>query len=192
MNRKALWIIGGVVLVAAVAAGLAAETPDGQAFGEIAIAGEALPPFQDSQSDTAIGLVAPTITGESVSVTPGSGTTLVIFLAHWCAHCQREVPAVVDWVEENGVPEGFDIIGVATASDQTAGNFPPEAWLDREGWPFPVVYDDEEATAWRTYGGGGFPYWVVLREDGTVAARFSGELPSVQAMTDFFAAVPDL
>ena len=40
----------------------------------------------------------------------------------------------------------------------------------------PVIRDDEERSAHKAYGQGGFPFWVFLNADGTVALRTSGQL----------------
>ncbi|MDH3607456.1 MAG: hypothetical protein OER12_10740, partial [Acidimicrobiia bacterium] len=59
------------------------------------IVGAALPRF-GSTPDPAVGLAAPTIAGTSfdgsaVSIEPSGKHQVVIFLAHWCPHCQSEV-----------------------------------------------------------------------------------------------------
>jgi thiol-disulfide isomerase/thioredoxin len=137
-------------------------------------------------------MIAPTVTGETVSVIPGGTPTIVLFLAHWCPHCQVEVVRLTDWVEANGMPRGLQLIGVATSSTPAQGNFPPSVWLEREEFPFPVIYDDEESTAAAAYGLMAFPYWVVLDSDGRVVKRFTGELPSADAVTDLFTEVAGL
>lgn len=201
MNKKSLLVVGAVVVVAALAAAISAGTGTtagggqyaGQAYGTIQIEGSDLPAVPDTGDDPAIGMPAPAIIGDTVSVQPGGGTpTLVMFLAHWCPHCQREVPRVVQWVTDNGKPQGVNVIGVATQSTPSQGNYPPGDWLDREKWPFPVIFDDEASTAWTAYGHGGFPYWVVIDKDGNVAGRFSGELPDAAAVGQLFQSIADL
>jgi cytochrome c biogenesis protein CcmG, thiol:disulfide interchange protein DsbE len=188
-GKKIIWIVVGVVAVAAIAAGLSAESGSSKAYGEVAIAGETLPRFDPSFPDPAVGSPAPTVTGEEVSVTPGSEPTIVLFLAHWCPHCQREVPRLTDWTEANGMPQGVRLIGVATSSTPSQGNFPPSAWLERENFPFDVIYDDEESTAATAYGLSAFPFWVVIDSDGLVVERFTGELPDEATVTRLFETV---
>jgi cytochrome c biogenesis protein CcmG, thiol:disulfide interchange protein DsbE len=191
-GKKIMWIVVGVVAVAAVAAALSAESGSVEAYGEVAIAGEALPRFEAGPADPAVGMQAPSITGEAESVTPGGTPKIVLFLAHWCPHCQREVPRLTSWVDSNGMPDGLELIGVATSSTPTAGNFPPSIWLERERFPFPVIYDDEEGTAAVAYGLSAFPFWVVIDSDGNVVQRFTGELPNEAAIDQLFASVRDL
>lgn len=175
-------IIFGVIAVLLVAAvTLTGNTgPDGE-FGEPAISGENLPPFQRTASDPAIGQSAPVAVGEDFAgqpVTIGeAGTpTAIVFLAHWCPHCQAEVPQVQAWLDAGGGVEGVAIKSVATSSNSARDNYPPSAWLEREGWSSEVLLDDSDNSVWQSYGAGGFPYWVFLNGDGTVAARNSGRL----------------
>jgi thiol-disulfide isomerase/thioredoxin len=193
MNGKKIGlIVTGVVAVAAIAAGLSAESGSVQAYGEVAVAGESLPRHEAGGADPAAGMLAPSITGETVSVTPGGTPTIVLFLAHWCSHCQAEVPRLTDWVEANGMPVGVELISVATSSTPSQGNFPPSVWLEREEFPFPVIYDDEDSTAAAAYGLSAFPYWVVLDSDGRVVQRFTGELPNPEAISSLFSEVAGL
>ena len=73
--------------------------------------------------------------------------------------------------------EKHEILSVATAIDPRRTNFPPSEWLEDEQWPAPVLRDDEASTVLRSYGAGGFPYWVFLDGDGRVVARQSGRMP---------------
>jgi thiol-disulfide isomerase/thioredoxin len=64
---------------------------------------------------------------------------VVVFVAHWCPHCQAEVPRIVALAKAGKV--SVPIVGVATGTDASAPNYPPSAWLQREGWPYPVLVD---------------------------------------------------
>lgn len=191
MTGKSIgWMIGGIVAVAAIGAALSAESGSVQAYGDIAVAGQGLPQHEPGVADPAAGVPAPAITGEALSVAPGNSPTVLLFLAHWCPACQAEVPALTDWVDANGLPVGVDLIAVATASSPSRGNYPPSVWL--EGFPFPVIYDDEAGTAAQAYGLSAFPFWVVLDSNGMVVERFSGQLPGDGAISDLFTAVAGL
>lgn len=191
-GKKIGFIVAGVVVVAAIAAGLSAESAGVEAYGEIAIAGEMLPRYEPGVQDPAAGMVAPTITGDALSVVPGGTPKVVLFLAHWCPACRAEVPAISEWVEANGAPAGVELIAVATSSSPSQANFPPSVWLEREGFPFPVIYDDEDSTAAIAYGLSGFPYWVVLDSDGRVVQRFTGQLPDAAALSQLFSTAAGL
>jgi thiol-disulfide isomerase/thioredoxin len=146
----------------------------------VTIDGEPLPELTDSPTDPAVGQTAPTLTGAGfdgtpISVAPGNPTVLV-FLAHWCPHCQREVPVLTEWAGQGGVPDGVDVIGIATATNADRPNYPPSQWLQREQFPFPVIADNETYDAATAFGLSGFPFFVVLDSEGKVVERASGEL----------------
>jgi thiol-disulfide isomerase/thioredoxin len=147
----------------------------------VTVTGTPLPTLGDG-TDKAIGTPAPTVTGKTfdgspVTIAPGGGKPmLVLFFAHWCPHCQREVPKVVGWLKDGSVPTGLDVVGVSTGVQPPAPNYPPSAWLTKVGWPAPVLADSTDAQAAQAYGLPAYPYFVLLKGDGTVAARATGEL----------------
>ncbi len=173
-----------VLLVAAIV--LSSEEPIGSGgeYGEPSITGSALPAMTPGasvvDSDPATGLVAPEISGQDfadnvVSLEHDGTPKAVVFLAHWCSHCQAEVPRVQSWLDSGGGVDGVEIMAVTTSASSGQANWPPSAWLDREGWTSPTIRDDQESSALNAYGGSSFPYWVFLNGDGTVAFRVAGE-----------------
>ncbi len=185
--NKGLVIGGGIVAVLVVAVVFAfsgADTAEGFAFGEVTVDGEALPVLETGGAgDPARGMVAPVVSGEDqngnqLTIGGPGEPRIVMFLAHWCSHCQREVPRVTDYLANNDV--GVEFLSIATGSDATAPNYPPSVWLEREEWPVSTIYDDQANTAARAFGLSGYPFWVVLDGDGVVQARFSGELTEEQ------------
>jgi thiol-disulfide isomerase/thioredoxin len=197
MNRTATarparskgWIVGGViaavvalaVVISIVATGGGDDTPVGvEQTRPVVISGGALPQYTDPGNDSAIGLTAPALSGQSfdgsaVEVETGQ-PTLLVFLAHWCPHCQREVPLLTEWSENGEVPDGAQVIGIATSTTPERPNYPPSEWLERERFPFPVIADSDTFQAAETFGLTGFPYFVVLDASGKVVARATGEV----------------
>lgn len=174
-----LWGFLGVLVVLFV--GIAVVSRSGEpAITEASVAGEALPQFANESPDPAVGQPAPELTGqtldgEPITIDPDDGTPkAIVFLAHWCPHCQREVPVVQDWLEENGAPEGVELYAVATDIDRNRGNFPPQDWLEREGWQVPTLVDGDDV-ARNAYGLRTYPYWVTIDGEGNVVQRWSGE-----------------
>ncbi len=155
----------------------ATAAPTLQETQPVTVTGAQLPVLSEGK---ALGATAPTISGASFDGTPitiGPGRpTLVVFLAHWCPHCQTEASALVQWAKAGEAPAGLDVIGVATATTAQRDNYPPSEWLAREGWPWPVMADSSSADALFAMGGDAFPFFVLLDADGTVVARESGEL----------------
>jgi thiol-disulfide isomerase/thioredoxin len=148
------------------------------------VSGGALAPFTDASADTALGRPIPQAAGTSfegtpVSISANGQPKILLFLAHWCPHCQAEVPVVQRWLDAGRLPAGIELISIATAIDPNRPNYPPHAWLQREGWTAPVLVDPEDTVATR-YGLGAFPYWVSVGADGTVAQRLTGELTDAQ------------
>ena len=117
-----------------------------------------------------------------MTITPGGGTPkLVVFVAHWCPHCQREVPLLVQWMASGQKPADLEVVAVSTGNNLSDENSPASAWLQREKWPTPVMADSGDNTAADAYGLPGYPYLVVLGADGTVKARTSGEMTDRRA-----------
>jgi thiol-disulfide isomerase/thioredoxin len=183
-----LWIgLGAVVVVALVVAVIASrggsdEATDVPQTQPVTVTGNPLPALPDSGTDPAVGTVAPTLAGKSfdgsaVDIAPDGTGKLVLFVAHWCPHCQREVPLLVDHLKTTKLPAGVELVTVATATTDTRPNYPPSTWLDKEGWTAPVLADDADGTAAQAYGLPGFPYLVALDKDGKVVGRITGEFP---------------
>jgi thiol-disulfide isomerase/thioredoxin len=193
-NRNA-WLVGGVIAaviaIAAIVAISASSKKDQlavgtvQEFSEVAVTGDALPAFDSAANpDPAVGMTAPTLTGKSftgnVVTTESTGTpTLTIFLAHWCPHCQREVPLLVEWEKSGKMPAGIDIVAIATGTDSANPNYPPSEWLARENFPatWPVMADSADKVGGNAFGLAGYPYFVLVGGDGKVLWRASGEVP---------------
>jgi len=180
-------IIGGIVVLALVAVVVFATEELGAEYGDPQISGSALPLMPPaSQVDvTASGLAAPEVVGqnfdnEEVRMVNDGRAKAIVFLAHWCPHCQAEVPEVQAWINSGGGVDGVDIYTIATDMDSTRANFPPSEWLDGEGWTAPVIRDDNENSVLAAYGRGGFPFWAFVNADGTVAARVAGRMPIEQ------------
>ena len=131
-------------------------------------------------------MAAPIIIGEDFDGNPvridpaNDGPTLAVFLAHWCPHCNREVPRINELRDEGAFPEGLEIIGVSTGVGPDQANWPPSEWFEEVDWTYPVIADGvdmERQTfiAADAYGIDGFPFITLLDADGTVAARWSGQ-----------------
>jgi thiol-disulfide isomerase/thioredoxin len=185
-HRLVTWlapIVIGVLATSLVVAPAFAATARIERSRHVKVSGKALPTSNDvgASNDPAIGMTAPTITGQgfdgSTVTFAGDGKPrVVLFLAHWCPHCQAEVPRIVK-LAKKGKLAGVEVQAVATNTDKSFPNYPPSKWLKREHWPFtPVMADDSKARALAAFGGDGFPFFVVIGANGKVAARASGEI----------------
>jgi hypothetical protein len=198
---RSRWLLpvigGGVVILAAVAAivlsqgsaspgGSSSARPSGSPAGSVApgtgpvVTGASLPAFEAVSGDTAVGQAIPTVEGAAFDGTPvaiadDGRPKVLLFLAHWCNHCQVEVPLIQDWVDGGGEPADVDLISIATGIDSTLPNYPPDEWLQREGWTVPTIVDSTGAVS-TAYGLTAFPFWVFVDGDGVVQARLTGQL----------------
>ena len=186
MNKNFI-IAGAVVLVLglAIAIGVTLSSEPvaaGLPEGEINVDGESLPSYAGENDDNvALGLAAPTFSApdqnsEIFNLEKNGNSKALLFLAHWCPHCQREVPVVQRFIDSNGVPPGIDVIAVATSIDRGRDNYPPQEWLERERWSETQIYDLDREIG-EAYGLNAFPYWVFLDKDLNVIARRTGNLP---------------
>ena len=147
----ALVLVGvvAVVLLGAVAFGTLRKSNGASSSGlvqvqPVTVNGNPLPEFPGNGSaDPAVGLAAPVLEGRSFDgskVTIGGKTgqpTLVMFMAHWCPHCQREVPLVVQWRADGTIIRGMEegLPPVVTGPDAPTLTSPddPWAWHDMPG-----------------------------------------------------------
>lgn len=148
----------------------------------VAVEGADLARLPDGGPDPAVGRPMPVIRGASfdgtpVTIAPDGHAKLVVFVAHWCPHCEREVPELVSWIHAGGPPRGVEIYAVSTATRAGAPDYPPSEWLKREGWPAPVLADTADGRAAEAAGLTAYPFFVFVDTRGIVAQRVTGERP---------------
>jgi thiol-disulfide isomerase/thioredoxin len=187
--------VGALVVLLLVVAVVFGNEEAGAEYGEPVVEGTALTLDPNTQpvDFSAAGQVAPDVFGKDyasndVSITNDGTAKAIAFIAHWCPHCQEEVPRVQEWLNNGGGVEGVDLYSVSTTASSGRPNYPASAWLDNEGWTVPVIVDDKASSVHAAYGSGRFPYWVFLNADGTVAARTAGQL-SIQQLEELLDAL---
>lgn len=177
-----LVVIGAFVLAVVLSRGGGGnqEASAGEIGTAVTVDGTALTPFASGSADPAVGQPAPVVTGVNFDGDPvtigGSGPEIVAFVAHWCPHCQNEVPELVQAGNSPDWPDNVEVVAVASATSDNRDNYPPSAWLARENWQWDVLADDADSAASQAYGLSGFPFLVFLDADGNVALRTAGEL----------------
>jgi cytochrome c biogenesis protein CcmG, thiol:disulfide interchange protein DsbE len=199
-QRRNRWLIWGgfavVVLIAVLVAVVSSGGNDGTSSANttkfethaVTVTGTPLPKYDSTKysgngSDPAIGETIPTATGVSVfdgtpvTIKPNGKPQMLVFVAHWCPHCQAEVPELVKLAKQ-GVFDGVDVTAVATGTNPGYPNYPPSAWLKKEGWPFPVMADTPQGAAANAYGLSAYPYFVLVDASGNVVGRATGEVPA--------------
>ncbi|MEE8603574.1 TlpA family protein disulfide reductase [Euzebya tangerina] len=180
---KVLGVIGAIALVGVLGfvlvqgsdptLGIETATVDGDAA--------ALPQVSaQGAADAAVGSPAPVVEGFDADGTPVTigepgQAQAVVFLAHWCPHCQEEVPLITQWAADGVIPDDVQLVGVSTLQDPARSNWPPDEWLAGEDFPGPVIYDGDETTA-ESWGLSGTPMWAFTNADGQIVARYSGQI----------------
>ena len=200
-HKKPIWLWAGIVGIVALALGIAVWSTSGSdttvsqgttatdnssssaaETQPVTVEGAALPAPPEAGEDLAIGMKVPTLRGfrfdgSPIDIVPDGRAKMVVFLAHWCPHCNNEIPVLQGWAAAGGVPAELDIVGVSTAVNSQRENFPPSQWLIDSEWSWPMLADSVNSDAAVAYGIGGFPSFVIVGADGTVKVRSSGELP---------------
>ena len=155
--------------------------------GPVAIVGDRVPEFpREGGDDDAVGMIAPVLVGETMDGEPIridasiDGPTWVVFLAHWCPHCNEEIPVINELRDEGRIPAGVNVVAISTAYNPGRPNWPPDEWLEDMDWTYPAVNDgidtvEETYIAASEFGIGGFPFSMLVDGDGVITARWSGE-----------------
>lgn len=164
------------------------DSLDGQ-VAAVDVLGDPLPPLVDEAADPAIGQPVPVLVGydldgRPIRIDPAvDGPTMVVFVAHWCPHCNDEIPKLNRMRAYARFPEDLNIVAVSTAVAPDRPNFPPTEWLVEDmAWKYPAMLDGlDMATTPPTfvasdaYGVTGFPFTTLVDGDGNVVDRWSGE-----------------
>lgn len=180
-------ILGGVVVVVLLAAAVALALGGGSsgtaepATTAVKVTGAALPPYESGAADPAVGRSIPSISGldlegDPIEIGPTDGALAIVVVAHWCPHCQAEIPVLSQWLASNQLPDGVQVRTISTAIAAARPNFPPSKWLERESWTQPTLTDDANSGALAALGLTSFPGFVFVNADGTVSQRMTGEI----------------
>lgn len=182
------------VVVVLVVGGDDNDSADVNPFRPVSVSGDPLPELsreiQDGAlDDPAVGQPVPVVSGvdyegNATIIDPATdGPTMVVLLAHWCPHCNAEIPMLNEWRDSGEIPDGLNIVGVSTGSSPDAPHFPPDEWLVEMDWQWPVLADDappdaeSPPPAMGAYGGTSYPTLVFVDAAGQVVERLSGEVP---------------
>jgi len=149
-------------------------------FQPVEAEGEMLLALEDPDNDPARGKIAPVVNGfgfdgAPLTIAPTGKPMLVVFLAHWCPHCNAEIPRLIEWKDSGAMPVDLGVVGVSTGARDDAPNWPPSQWVVDKAWPWPVMADNEDQNAAVAFGVSGYPGLILLNGDGKVLARRSGE-----------------
>ena len=193
-RRRTRWLWIGLGIAVATAALIAVLASSGSkttttASGveqtrDVQISGTALPPFAEG-ADAAVGQPIPEVRGSSfdgsaLAITRDGKAKVLVFVAHWCPHCQKEVPLLSAYLPTHPMPSNVSLLTVSTSVSADRLNYPPSAWLADEHWPAPVIADSDQGAAANAFGLVSLPYFVAVDANGNVVARTSGEITTDQ------------
>ena len=130
------------------------------------------------QLEPAANMKAPVINGTDLignSITSEiNSPTILLFLAHWCGYCQVEVKEIQDWIDNGGNMGRVKMYSILTSINSSQPNYPPDKWLNSEGWSFQSFTDNELNGVAQHFGIRGFPFWVLIDSNGDIVTRLSG------------------
>jgi thiol-disulfide isomerase/thioredoxin len=179
-------LLGAAVLFGGGSGGKSTKVAAGvEQTRPVTVTGTVLPKLPQDGPDPAVGRVIPEVAGQSFDGTPvdirnDGRAKLILFVAHWCPHCQREVPLLTSYLKSHPLPSGVDLYTVATATSDKSPNYPPSAWLAKVGWKAKTMADSADQKAAEAFGLTAFPYFVAVDGSGKVVARTTGEIGTDQ------------
>ena len=126
----------------------------------------------------------PSLTGERVDLKQhlGRDVVLISFWTTWCEPCKVEMPFLQRFHDTYG-KGGLKIVSVAMDGPDTVAEVRP--YLNRMGYSFSVVLDEDGAIAQRLNPVSAAPFTLLVGRDGKVRQRFqgfkAGEAPILEA-----------
>ncbi len=175
-------VVGAFVVAVALGSRKSNDATKPQTF-PVTVTGAALPAYDAGSSDPAIGRAIPELSGTNlldgspVKIANDGKAKVILFVAHWCPHCRKEVPLLAPDLRAHPLPANTEMYASSTGVDKAAPNYPPATWLESVQWPTPVMADSSSADAARAYGLSSYPYFVFVDTHNRVVARTSGEIP---------------
>ena len=130
-----------------------------------------------------VELTGTDLDGKPIDLADYRGKPVVVVVwGSWCGPCRGEAPDVVAAADEIGGRAQFVGINLRDASTATA-----QAFVRRFDVPYPSVYSPD-GTAMLQFRGtlspNSIPSFVVLDDEGRIAASILGALPSRQTLVD--------
>jgi len=164
----------------------ASDGETGAQTADVQVEGPSLAPMPsdvqitDASTDPAYGMVGPTLIGtdfdgNELTIGPDGRAKVLYFVAHWCPHCQVEIPLVQSLIDAGNQPAEIDIYAISTAYRADSTPHPAE-WLSTEGFEPPSLRDSDASDALVAYAGSGFPFAVYLDSDNRVIGRSVGSV----------------
>jgi thiol-disulfide isomerase/thioredoxin len=140
--------------------------------------------------DDPIELTGDDLDGKPLDIADFRGKPVVVTVwGSWCGPCRGEAPDVVAAATELGDRARFVGINLRDSSTDNA-----KAFVRKFEVPYPSFYSPDGQAMLQFPGALGprsIPAFVVLDQDGRIAASILGQLPSTQTLVDLVADVED-
>ena len=108
--------------------------------------------------------------GGSVSLSEWAGKPVLLdFWATWCPPCEFQVPELNILYERYREGGQVGVFGISIDEDADSE---VQDWMDEKGVEYPVLLGDDGLA--REYGALGFPTFVLVAPDGTIAWTHAG------------------
>lgn len=138
--------------------------------------------YKPESSNSISGDVIP---AENFSVTDGNGNIVQLsdflgkpivinFWASWCPPCKEEMPdfnKVYGEVKDDVV---FMMINATDGQRETIEK--AKAYLEKDGYDFPVYFDTENQNAQYTYGVSALPSTLFINKEGNIVSAYQGAI----------------
>jgi thiol-disulfide isomerase/thioredoxin len=130
-----------------------------------------------------VDLAGQDLDGKALDIAAYRGKPVVVVVwGSWCAPCRAEAPDVVKAATTLGASAQFVGINLRNASTADA-----QAFVRRFDVPYPSLYSPDGTAMLQfkgTLGPRSIPAFVVLDQQGRIAASIIGTLPSAQTLVD--------
>lgn len=111
-----------------------------------------------------------TLTGEKASLSDYKGKVVMInFWATWCTYCDKEMPDLQKIYEENK-DKDFVVLAVNVGEDKKTA----KDYIDKGGYSFPVLLDEDNTVAQTKYFVSAFPTTYYIGKDGNLIGAVQG------------------
>src|SRR4051812_5911072 len=134
-------VLGGIVLIGVVAVVLTVGGGGGSDHDKstsaagvkqtqpVEVAGTTLPEAPKSGADPGVGMTIPDVRGASfdgtsVDIVKDGTAKVIVFAAHWCPHCQKELPIIADYLKTHPMPPEVKLLTMSTSVNADAPNYP--------------------------------------------------------------------